>query len=311
MSKIDNFASDLNENSKSFVNKIKTHIFDAIAVGLVVAIGLLNLGAIELKNFGEEFFSIILEAIPFYLGSVALALNYYKKGVYAGKATKSFNGVIESYSTMVNGFVGKQIDKLGDFCLWYNQKALRMKQESILREVAISVKRFDEYIKDELGHVLPPLKIVSDSDLIATYGEYVGKKIIEAKNVKIKGISVNNLLGNSNTDDITDLGKGEQEMFKDRTKEYSILYSLSIIVMSLMGVKDIFEWGWMGAFLLLFKLLYILCRSYMKYFEGFDDVTIRLVNHMSRKIDVLKEFDYWYNSEIKSKEDVKLDVKSL
>jgi hypothetical protein len=67
----------------------------------------------------------------------------------------------------------------------------------------------------------------------------------------------------------------------------------------MMGVKDVLEWGWMGAFLLLFKMLYILCRSYMKYFEGFDDINIRLVNHISRKTDVLKEFDYWYNTQYK------------
>lgn len=311
MSKIDNFASELNENNKSVANKLRTHVFDVIALGLVVSIGLLNLGAIELKNIGTEIFSILLEAVPFYLGSVALALNYYKKGVYAGKATKSFVDVVSAYSQIVNGFVGKQIDKLNEFCSNYNRKALLIKQESILREAAISIKRFDEYTEDEQGNTLPPLKIVSDDDLISTYGEYVGGKIIQAKNVKIKGISPNSILGNNNTDDITDLGKTEQEMFVDRSKEYSILYSVSIVIMSVMGVKDILEWGWMGAFLLLFKLLYILSRSYMKYFEGFDDVTIRLVNHMSRKIDVLKEFDYWYGEEVETKEVVKLDVESL
>jgi hypothetical protein len=311
MSKIDNFASELNENNKSLANKIKTHVFDVIALGLVVSIGLLNLGAIELKNIGEEIFSILLEAVPFYIGSVALALNYYKKGVYAGKATKSFVEVVNAYSKIVNGFVGKQIDKLNEFCSNYNRKAMLIKQESILREAAISITRFDEYTKDENGNTLPPLKIVSDDDLIKTYGEYVGGKIIQAKNVKVKGISPNSILGNNNTDDITDLGKTEHEMFMDRSKEYSILYSVSIVIMSIMGVKDIFEWGWMGAFLLLFKLLYILSRSYMKYFEGFDDVTVRLANHISRKIDVLKEFDYWYGEETEIKEVVKLDVESL
>lgn len=311
MNKVDNFATELNQNSKSLTNKIKTHAFDAIAVGLVIAIGLLNLGAIEIKNIGTEILNILLEAVPFYLGSVALALNYYKKGVYSGKASKSFNEVVMSYSTIVNNFTGKQIDKLSDFCLRYNHKALLIKQEAILREVAISIKRFDENIKDELGHVLKPLKIAPDAELIATYGEYVGGKIIEAKAVKVKGINVNNLLGNSNVDDITDLGKSEHEMLKDRSKEYSIVYFVSILVMSLMGVKDILEWGWMGAFLLVFKMLYILCRSYMKYFEGYDDITVRLVNHISRKIDVLKEFDYWYNDEIEPKKSVELDVKSL
>jgi len=289
MNKIDDFATELNNNSKSFTNKIKSHVFDVIALGLVAAIGLLNLGAIEIKDLTTEYVNIVLEAIPFYIGSVALALNYYKKGVYAGKSSKSFNDIVSCYSAKVNTLVGKQIDKLNDFCSYYNKKALRLRQETILQNVAISFERFDCPIDGS-----KPLKIISDEELMKEFGEVVAKAIIEAKNIKVKGINANVLLGNNHIDDVTDLGKSEQEMLKTRSKEYSIVYFASIIVMSMMGVKDILEWGWMGAFLLVFKMLYILCRSYMKYFEGYDDITVKLSNHMSRKIDILKEFDYWY-----------------
>lgn len=295
MNKVDNFTTELNNNSKSLVKKIKMHVFDVIAVGLVISVALLNLGAIELRNIGKEFLNIIFEAIPFYLGSVALALNFYKKGVYAAKETPSFTNVVNDFSKRVTTLTGHQIDKLNDFCYQYNSKALRIRQEAILRDVAISYERFDKYSKDEEGNKLKPLKVVSDDELKSVYGESIAKRIKDAKNVTIKGLSPNNLLGNLNTDDITDLGKNESEMLKDRSKEYSIVYFVSIFVMSLMGVKDVLEWGWIGAFLLLFKLTYILCRSYMKYFEGFDDISISLVNHISRKSDVLKEFDYWYS----------------
>ena len=295
MSKVNDIAVELNENNKSLTDKIKTYVFDVIALGLVIAVGLLNLGAIELRNIGTELINILLEAVPFYLGSIALALNFYKKGVYAGKSGKTFIDIVKMYSTKVNALTGRQIDKLNDFCFQYNCKALRMRQEAILRDVAISFERFDKTTRDEEGHKLKPLKIMSEDDLKTTYGENIAKTIVKAKNVKIKGLSANNLLGNMNTDDITDLGKNEQEMLKDRSREYSIIYLVSIVIMSMMGVKDILEWGWMGAFLLTFKMLYILCRSYMKYFEGFDDINVRLVNHISRKTDVLKEFDYWYN----------------
>ena len=295
MNQINEIATDLNKNSKNLSNKIKTHVFDVIAVGLVVAVGLLNLGAIELRDIGEEIIDILLEALPFYFGSVALAMNFYKKGVYAAKSDKTFIGVIKYYSDIVAKLTGKQIDALSAFCFDYNVKALRMKQESILREVAISFERFDQPGKDADGHKLKPLKILNEKELRENYSDSVANAIIKAKNVKIKGLSVNNLLGNYSSDDITDIGKNEQEMFRDRGKEYSIVYFVSIIVMSLMGVKDILQWGWMGAFLMVFKMLYILCRSYMKYFEGFDDINIRLVNHVSRKTDILKEFDYWYS----------------
>lgn len=289
MNKVDDFATELNNNSKTLTNKIKSHVFDVIALGLVAAIGLLNLGAIEIKDLTKEYINIVLEAIPFYIGSVALALNYYKKGVYAGKSSKSFNDIVSCYSAKVNTLVGKQIDKLNDFCSYYNKKALRLKQETILQNVAISFERFDCPTDGS-----KPLKIMSDEELIKEFGEVIAKAIIEAKNVKVKGINTNVLLGNNHVDDVTDLGKSEQEMLKTRSKEYSIVNFASILVMSMMGVKDILEWGWMGAFLLVFKMLYILCRSYMKYFEGYDDITVKLSNHMSRKIDILKEFDYWY-----------------
>lgn len=295
MSHIDEIATDLNENSKNLSNKIKTHAFDVIAVGLVVAVGLLNLGAIELRNIGEELIDILLEALPFYFGSVALAMNFYKKGVYAAKSDKTFIGTIKYYSEIVTKLTGRQIDALSTFCFDYNVKALRIKQEAILREVAISFERFDQPSKDSDGHRLKPLKILSEKELRESHGDSIADAVIKAKNVKIKGLSVNNLLGNHNSDDITDIGKNEQEMLHDRSKEYSIVYLVSIIVMSLMGVKDILQWGWMGAFLMAFKMLYILCRSYMKYFEGFDDINVRLVNHISRKTDILKEFDYWYS----------------
>ena len=289
MNKVDDFATELNNNSKTLTNKIKSHVFDVIALGLVAAIGLLNLGAIEIKDLTKEYINIVLEAIPFYIGSVALALNYYKKGVYAGKSSKSFNDIVSCYSAKVNTLVGKQIDKLNDFCSYYNKKALRLRQETVLQNVAISFERFDRPADGS-----KPLKIMSDEELTKEFGEVVAKAIIEAKNIKVKGINANVLLGNNHIDDVTDLGKSEQEMLKARSQEYSIVSFASIIVMSMMGVKDILEWGWIGAFLLVFKMLYILCRSYMKYFEGYDDITVKLSNHMSRKIDILKEFDYWY-----------------
>ena len=307
MNTVDDIAAQLNDNGKTLGNKIKTHIFDVIAIGLVVSIGLLNLGAIEIRNLGTELINILLEAVPFYLGSVALAMNFYKKGVYTGKAEQTFINIVKLYSSKVNSLTGKQIDKLNDFCLDYNVKALRIRQESVLRDVAISFDRFDKYFKDDEGHKIKPLRTMNKLELNNVYGKSIAKAVTKAKNVRIKGLSANNLLGNFNSDDITDLGKNEQEMLKDKGKTYAITYCVSILVISVMGIKDIIAWGWMGTFLLVFKMLYILCRSYMKYFEGRDDINIRLVNHISRKIDVLKEFDHWYNENIEVSENKNVD----
>lgn len=293
MSSVNDIAAELNENSKNLATRVKTHIFDFIAIGLVVAVGLLNLGAIEIRNITAELWNILLEAVPFYLGSVALALNFYKKGAYAGKMTDAFKNAVRHYSELIGRLTGEQIQRLNDFCLEYNRKALKLRQEAILRDAAISFELFDAGFKDENGEFHKPLKILTKNELESMYGPIVAEAVEKAKKVKIKGISSNNLLGNMSTDDITDLGRSEQEMLKHRSTEYSIVYSASILVMSLMGVRDILQWGWMGAFLVVFKLLYILCRSYMKYFEGFDDISVSLTNHLSRKSDVIKEFSHW------------------
>lgn len=317
MATVNKIAVKIDAANKRLTEKIRSHVFDVIAVGLVLAVGLLNLGAVELRDIKHEIWDILLEAVPFYLGSIALALNFYKKGVYAGKATEGFKNIVKFYSDVVNKLSGKQIEALNDFCSDYNAKALRLKQENILRDVAITFERFNEYTIGEDGKKLKPLKIMRKSELKSIYGKTVCNAVIAAKNVKIRGLNANNILGNTNCDDITDIGKTEQEMLKDRSKEYSILYAVSIVVMSMMGVKDILEWGWMGAFLMTFKMIYILCRSYMKYFEGYDDMTVRLTNHVSRKTDILKQYESWYDRLGKEKEaaapkiDVQLSLDNL
>lgn len=56
------------------------------------------------------------------------------------------------------------------------------------------------------------------------------------------------------------------------------------------------EWGWVGVIFVIFKLLYIVARSYMQYFDGYQDITVSLVNHISRKTDIIKEFESEYPS---------------
>jgi len=41
--------------------------------------------------------------------------------------------------------------------------------------------------------------------------------------------------------------------------------------------------------------LYTLCRSYTKYFNGYNDITNDVANHITRKTDILKQFDDWYD----------------
>ena len=284
-------ALEFNENQKRFRTFAKSKAFDLIAVGLIITISLLSLGAIELRELTwKSIINIILETVPFYLGAISLALNYYKKGVFAGKSTQSYVDTIKSYSTQVNDLSGEQLDYLNDFCYEYNNKALQIRQENLLRPLAISYTRFNKGTED-----VEPLKITSQEDLLKTYDKDIVEEIQKAKTLTVKGISPSILLGNHYTDDITDLGPNERELLKSRTKQYAQMYMMSVFVMSLMAVKNVMEWGWMGFILVAFKVIYILCRSYMKYFEGFEDMTERVTTHISRKVDVLKQYSYWFS----------------
>ena len=55
-------------------------------------------------------------------------------------------------------------------------------------------------------------------------------------------------------------------------------------------MKNIADWGWGGLVLVLFKVLYTFARSYTSYFQGYNDMTIDLTNHLARKTDVLKMY---------------------
>lgn len=295
MSKIDGFTTEIHENNKNLIKMAKDRAFDLIAVGLVVAVGLLSLGAIQLRPVTwRSVLNMLLEAAPFYIASVTLAVNFYKKGVWAGKCTDVFTNTVKIYSHKVNILTGKQLDYINDFCVEFNDKAIKLIQQNILRSAAIRYDRYAEITYDNDGNPIRPLCQLSKSELISEVGERGAKIVKKANKVRVKGLNPNSLLGNNDNEDITNLGKTEQELLRRQTTKYAISFAFSTVLLIIMGVKDIMQWGWIGFVLIAFKLIFIICKSYMEYFKGYEDITIKVVNHLSRKNDVLKQYDYWY-----------------
>lgn len=270
---------------------VRSRMFDIIAVVIVISMLALSLGVLELREISwQEIANILLETLPFYFATILLNNNYYMKGTYGGKATKAFKTIVTQYSTKVNHLTGFQIKMLPDFCDKYNAETLKKIQRNILRREAITIEQFDvNYVDREGEH--GPLKAMSKSDLRHLLSEEQAKAVSEAKQVTIKGISSNVLLGSSTTIDGTDLGPNEREMAMRRKSLSAITSFAAIFVLMLIGIKDVASWGWVGVVLVIFKLLYIVARSYMKYFEGYQDITINLANHISRKTDIIKEFE--------------------
>lgn len=295
---VDNLATDIHENTRLRMKKIKDNSFDAIAVCLVILMALLGLGAVQLRELSiQTFINMVIETVPFYMTASMLSMNYYKKGVYTAKSTSGFINVVNLYSTIVNKLTGHQLDILNDFCMEYNAKVLRRLQESVLLKYSISYRRFNEGTESE-----PPLKCMSYETLVNKYGEEFANVVQEAKNVTIKGLHANILLSSFGDIDTTNLGPTEHELFRSRTKFYMVTNIVSITFMAFIGIKNILTWGWLGAILVIFKVGYILCKSYMKYFDGYEDITNRVSSHISRKIDILKEFSYWYDEKFQKRD---------
>ena len=292
------------DNKNKSISFVKNRAFDIIALGIVIAMTALSLGVVEMRNITlKGMLDVVLECVPFYLAATMLSVNYYTKGTFVAKTKETFLNAVKYYSEQVAGLTGKHITHLSEFCIQYNDTAIKALKEQLLHSVAITWEVYDKGTETS-----KPLKVLSKEELETKYGKEIAKVICKCKKLKVKGIHPNILLGNLNNSDYTDLGLNEKQLSKRRTAGFAGTYLISIFTITLIGVKDVLEWGWMGAFLTLFKVLYIACGAYMKFFNGYEDITVIIVNHIYRKTDIIKEFYYWYDETIIKKSEVTCNV---
>jgi hypothetical protein len=291
----DTISEAYSDKRSNLQRGIKDRIFDVIALVIMLALILVSLGILERRPITwHTLGDIFVECIPFFFAAILLNDDYYKKGIYVGKRTKNFINACEEYTGYVSKLTGEQIDKLDDFCQEYTDDALKKKQISYLNRASMSYEKFHVGIDIE-GETQDPVQTWSKDKLIHTYGKDRAKWIILAKNAKVKGLQVNGLMGTTATNDITDLGPSESQLYNRKRVTSAISYLFTTFVLALIGIKNITEWGWFGAALVLFKAVFIYCRALMTYFDGYNDVTVNLVSNTHRKTDVLKQFLYWYD----------------
>ena len=294
----------VSEGTQQVVSLIKSWIFDLIAVVIVIGMLVLELGALGHRSITiPELINVAIETVPFFLTSQLLSSNFYTKGVFAGKSSAKFVGISDTYTNVIEGFNGEQISSLPDFCVYYNQKALEKLQTSELKMRGISYEEYaiKRVMKD--GTVLMPLKSLSKKELIEFYGKdhmEMVKCILSCNKMRVKGVNVNILLGNLNSNDMTNLGPSESQLSTSRSIWAAIGYLGSTFLLTLLAVKNISEWGWAGIILVIFKLAWITCSTYVRYFMGYQDITIKVCNHIARKTDILNEFASWYKTGIKT-----------
>ena len=295
----DAFAEKVKDSKIKLQQGIRSRMFDIIAALVVITLIALSLGIIERRVITlDEIGNIVVECIPFFMAAMLLNDNFYKKGIYVGKTASSFLDASKSYSDIVANLTGEQIDNIDIFCKGFNAKAMARIQETYLKRASISFDRFDNgYTNSATGEFIEPIKVWSKSKIVKTYGKERSRWILRAKNVKIKGLHSNTLLGTNDAEDVTDVGRTEVQLLKKKAWSSVMTYFVATLIMSLIAVKDIEEWGWFGIALVVFKCVFILCRSYMAYYDGYNDVTIHLVHHTNRKIDILKQFLYWFSTD--------------
>lgn len=289
-----NAIEDVNTETKK---RIKANMYDLLAAAIVIVMFVVALGVMSPKELTwDNMKDVVVSWVPFFLTASFLNYNYYTKGKVKGKASDGFKSTIAAYSKQVGSITGAQMSRLPDFCKYYNEQALKELQTSILTLASIPFERFDKVTYNKQGEELKPLKVLDAKDLrkLGYCNEEV-KVIVRAKHASIKGIRHNQLLGNTSARDKTDIGHGEGDMTTKRTIVSTVGQAVSMFILCMIGVKDIMDWGWVSAVFVLFRMVWILCKSYLQYIKGYNDITIRLSNHIARKTDILKEFEYWYS----------------
>lgn len=291
-----NVIEDVKTETK---RKIKANMYDLLAAAIVIIMFVVALGVMSPKELTwDSLKDVIVSWVPFFLTASFLNYNYYSKGKSKGKQNEGFVNTINTYSKQVSTITGAQMSKLPEFCKYYNEQALEELQISILTLASIPYERFNDVTYDKDGKELKPLKVLSLQDYKKLgYSKEEIKIIVRAKHASVKGIRHNQLLGNTSARDKTNIGHGEGDMTRTRTIVSTIGQAVSMFILCMIGMKDIMEWGWVQAIFVLFRMVWVLCKSYLQYLKGFNDITIRLSNHIARKTDILKEFEYWYSKQ--------------
>lgn len=297
-------VTDLKSKTKKLVTG---RIFDIIAISVVVVVFFVGLGALKLIDFTwESFGNFLISFIPFYLAAMVLNVNYYTKGVFKGKASETYKTAMVAYSNIVDSLTGDMQLRLQDFVDWYNEDSLKKLQTSILKRTQFSFERFNDITYDTDGNEVLPLKALTKAALLelCNGNKEIVKIIEKAKCARVHGLTVNALMSSIEANDPTDIGKTENQLRRSRLGLTAGMSFISVFAMSLIGFKDIIEWGWVAAFISLFKMVYIFARSYMMYFDAYGDITGHTVNRLARKTDIIKQFKSWYTQELTASEEV-------
>lgn len=302
---MEHLEDKLQQSKIKLHDSLKKSIFDWVAAIIIVALiaasldvfGLIDLNKTTLAQFLISWF-------PYFAAAILLNTDLYKKGLFVGKNTEKFQNVIANYSSIANSLSGEQIKNLHPFCDTYNENALQSIQTQILRKEGICFTDFDVGFLENAAIKVQPLKTLSKEKLTTLgYTKRQISAIFKARRVKVRGLNVNILLSTINVGDITNIGQTEHSLESKQIVISSLRYMFATFLLSILAIKNIAEWGWAGLILTLFKVSYLFAGCCMSYFKGYDDATIHLANHFTRKTDVLKMYLNYIPEEVEDEDE--------
>lgn len=284
------------QNAKFAVNDgIKKYVYDIIAIVILLSLIAASLDLFGLIDFKTvNIVSFLIGWFPYFAAAMLLRTDLYKKGVFIGKKTDKFCAVARTYSELANSLSGEQLKGLYPFCEEYNSNAKQAIQTQILKAEGLTYEEYNEdWIEtvDGVDVQRSALKTCTKQELLERkYTKTQIRAIKKAKRAKVYGISVNILLSTIAVKDVTYIGNDEKSLQIKQIAASAIKYILCTVALSFIAIKDTISFGWLSVILILFKVTYLFAGSCISYFRGYDDITIHLVNHFTRKTDILKMY---------------------
>lgn len=261
------------------------YIFAALTVVVIIftQLSAFSFAAVDWRT-------LVADAVPLFIATLMLDRTFYANGSAKGKATDKYIKALYAYSSKLSELTGRQLDALPEFCENMNFSALRNKQKAMLRPAVLSIEAFDDGVDDS-----PPIKTLTNDEIRKKFGKERARHIIAAKRAKIKRLTPERLTSEQPVKDVTDLGRGEKQNAAIQTAKRASMYIVTTILFAMIVVNDIARWGWAGIGLLLLKIAFALGGSIMSQIQGYNDITVSLVDHFARKTDILKQFGAWFD----------------
>jgi hypothetical protein len=248
----------------------KKHIYNILL--FVIAIAFLFKDVIEIKQSGKTIPEIIASAFISFAIGTAFNVILGKKGIIAGKNTKSFMDAMYRYSQEIEK-TDEHIEKLDSFCEMKNEQRLRTAQIRILRKARI---KYEDFMNK-------PMEEVCTNEEQIKYWD-------KAVKVRIQHITADNLL--SETDERYEKGKKELTLTEYETKQNqqdAIVKIIFAIIFGYFGVAFVGNlesiiWG-------VIQISVWLLMAIVKYVKNYSYVTDVHKAKIHRKINLLIEFN--------------------